>query len=146
MVLSMLISPADSNGYQVHLVCVGDGLVEHRDNQGSITAVLAMDNQETAISATICPGPFGQESLRQAALRTCRLTSGDSLLISSDGLTRGHQQSVWMQLQGIGAFQDTDFEQMAWQILDHACCVADDRIEEPRLFGDNLSLLLLTAQ
>jgi hypothetical protein len=146
--LGGFVSPDNRSGYQVYIVCVGDGLVEHRSSQGSITAVLTMDNQETAISATICPGLFGQESLRQAALQTCRLTSGDYLLISSDGLTRGHQQSVWMQLERSGAFQGIapDSEQMAWQILDRACRVADARVEEPRLFGDNLSLLLLKAQ
>lgn len=146
--LGGFVSKVDNNGYQVHLVRIGDGLVEHCNDRGSITAILAMDNQETAISATICPGLFGQESLRKAILETCRLANGDWLLVSSDGLARGHRQSVWAQLHKIGAFPDTTPypERMALQILDHACRVADVGLGEPRLFGDNLSLALLTAR
>lgn len=133
--------------FQVHIAVSGDGAIEHFDAaQQSWRRELATDPALTALADALCPGPAGRAGLQALRLLPpVTLRPGDTLLLSSDGLARGHQETVSAILSQHNCWPDgspqADF---AWQVLARAAQTAD-RSESTTLFADNLSLLLLTA-
>jgi hypothetical protein len=67
-------------------------------------------------------------------------------LVSSDGLTRGHQQMVAQTLKLPGANLESQKRTFALDLLQQTGLAADnefDRDSASQLYGDNLSLILI---
>jgi len=148
---------SDPARFEVDLLRVGDGLAERVTRDGTITPVLEMDPNETKISVAMGPGPLAREGLRRPGAitgRTITLQEGEFLLISSDGLARGHQTSVAQQLKDLlgrdilSNFQPEDTAS-SLRILQAASERADELYEKTSgqtcLFGDNLSLIVISS-
>ena len=136
------------------LLCgLGDGLIEHIENldsDGGVSHLLSMDSQETEITASLSPGPIGQKSLITPETIQPSIEIGEVLLISSDGLTRGHNESVSKGLREITGSSRLGLGQgdrsAAFNVLQKAADQADDCFKDNQqihLFNDNLSLIVL---
>src|SRR5439155_24056340 len=91
--------PNESAGtYKVELLRIGDGTVEHIDGCGNVTSVLDTDPEVMAISEALGPGPRSRALFEQPrnhlGTKTVMLGPGESVIVSSDGLARGHQQMI----------------------------------------------------
>jgi serine/threonine protein phosphatase PrpC len=140
--------------YQVELLRIGDGTVEHIDGGGNVTSVLETDPDVLAISESLGPGPRSRALFEQPhhlGTKTVMLGPGESLIISSDGLARGHQQLVSTKVSELlGAkFWETarpEEADAALQVLYKACHAADELFKqntEEILFSDNVSLIII---
>jgi Protein phosphatase 2C len=141
--------------YDIAVLRIGDGVVEHISSDGVVSAVLRTDPDVVEIAQALGPGPRSRELLEteDENLETCsiRLEPGEALIISSDGLVRGHQQSVTGKLSEIlgPAFWKTTRtagNETALDILRQACRSADELFEkdpQQSLFADNVSLILI---
>jgi hypothetical protein len=131
-----------------HVLRIGDGVVEKLSPPGRCASVLGMDSTVTEVSSYFGPGPIALGSLSAAQVEPVTLDPGEWLLVSSDGLTRGHSNPVAVQLSNLIG---PDFlrqleprEGAALTLLDRAAQAADlAHAANPALFGDNLSLLLI---
>jgi serine/threonine protein phosphatase PrpC len=146
----------DTGMQQVELLRIGDGSVEHIDSKGVVTAVLDTDPETLTISEGLGPGPRSRavfDTPDQLIVKTVMLGPRESLLVSSDGLTRGHQQSVTGKLTDLLSepfWQKARVEEAdaAMQILHRACEAADqifERDQEQSLFNDNVSLIVIRS-
>jgi hypothetical protein len=127
---------------QVYLLRLGDGIVEHRQPSGW-SVCLGMNRDETQISSFLAPGPKGKACLQNLDITApITLQPGDELLISSDGLMRGHYEPVWQQVVK-GELPARD--DLALLLLQQAADRADQLSlsKNLELYGDNLSLILL---
>ncbi len=136
-----------NHGWEVGFLHIGDGVVERWVENGSVIPLISMDNSQSEIDACISPsldrlashvGDFHQFSLH----------STDLLLVSSDGLTRGHESTVTKKLSEIGTLQRGVYDHKslrASRMLNKACEYADRLYETDRLslFADNLSLIII---
>lgn len=142
-----IIRPAASDGarHEAIVLRIGDGVVEHVRDTGSVTPVFEMDPAVTEIAAAIGPGPLSAASFDpEKMVRTIVLEPGDVLVVSSDGLVRGHEGTVWATIAPL-------MEAASWsassarRILERAAETADGAQAANRqsmLFDDNLSLIL----
>lgn len=147
---------ANGRGLEVFALRVGDGLIERIENldtEGGISSLLAMDSQETEISASLSPGRLGENSLVSPETILPSIGAGELLLVSSDGLTRGHNGSVSQKLREITGSSriglHNDDQSAALTILQKAADQADDSFKENQqihLFNDNLSLIVITSK
>lgn len=138
---------------QVELLRIGDGNVEHIDSRGVVTLVLDTDREVSAIAEGLGPGPrsramFDQPDLLQ--VKTVALQPGECLIVSSDGLTRGHHQSVASKVAELldeQFWQTARVEQAdaALRVLRRACNAADEKDATQSLFSDNVSLIVIRA-
>jgi hypothetical protein len=129
---------------------IGDGVVEKLSPSGHCVSVLGMDSAVTEVSSFFGPGPAAAGSLSSARAVPIALDPGEWLLVSSDGLTRGHANSVTHELSTL---LGPDFlrileprEGAALTLLDRAADAADQAHASgvnSALFADNLSLLLV---
>jgi Protein phosphatase 2C len=82
---------------RVDLMRVGDGVVEKIDKLHRCSNLITMeDRSESALNAYLGPDQHSLESPQQ--FRTDELMVGEWLLVSSDGLVRAHEQSIWDML------------------------------------------------
>jgi hypothetical protein len=146
-----LIRPEDDGGsFHVELLRIGDGLVERVSRTGDVQVILGMDSEETEISGALGPGPASKRAVDAATPKQETLRANELLLVSSDGLARGHTESVGAKLTAIdGDFHktlDPARESAAHQILVAAAQFADDSFQRDpgtHLFNDNLSLIVI---
>jgi Protein phosphatase 2C len=139
---------------KIVLLRIGDGSVEHIDVHGNVTVIMATDPGTVAISEAMGPGPQSRALFEPPARRLstacAMLASGESLIISSDGLARGHDQSITRKLQELlgepfWKKARPDEADAALQILHRACVSADEScLHGPEgLFADNVSMILI---
>src|SRR5262249_11849947 len=142
------VEPAGAGICRVAVICVGDGAIELVRSNGAVTQCLWTDPEVMAIGAAVGPGPRARQSLDSPAvsLKEVNLESGERLLISSDGLARGHSQPVWQKMEELLP----DFSSMLYgktqaakEILSRLAGIAD--LQQGNLFNDNLSLIILGA-
>ena len=149
-----IIRPAsEGGGFQLDLIRIGDGLAERVNKTGDVQVLLEMDSEETEISAALGPGPVSKRALLDLTPQTEILRADELLLISSDGLARGHGESVFAKITaisaGLGNTLSPENKSAARQILVSAAQYADDsyqRDSETHLFNDNLSLILIAPK
>jgi serine/threonine protein phosphatase PrpC len=154
-----VVQPNGSPGnFQVDLLRIGDGSVEHIDARGQITSVLDTDPEVMKISEALGPGPQSRALFDQAGtplhVTTVTLGPGESLLVSSDGLARGHTLPISRKLSellGEGFWKKAQAEEAdaALRILHRACASADELfLQDPKqtLFADNVSLILIRSE
>jgi serine/threonine protein phosphatase PrpC len=142
-------------GFQIELLRIGDGSVEHIDAKGDLTSVLDTDSSVMAISESLGPGPQSRALFEQGVLstKTVMLGKGDSLIVSSDGLARGHELPISQKLSellGEQFWQKARAEEpdAALQILHRACDSADELFRQDakrNLFADNVSLIVIRS-
>lgn len=148
---------AEGTSHEVRLVRVGDGVVEHVKRDGTATPVFSMDHAASAISAAIGPGRRCRKVLEDpAAIATniTRLETGEYLVASSDGLTRGHREVLTYELNQL--LQKDILRSLkekngsaALDLLRGAARVADDQSTSDSgadLFMDNLSLVIIATK
>jgi hypothetical protein len=153
-----IVQPIGNQGvFQVELLRIGDGTVEHIDAGDEVTSVLDTDPNVMAISEVMGPGPRSRALFDDPAhalhATTVMLAPGESLVISSDGLQRGHQSQISQKLTELLGEQfwkeaRPDEPDAALEILHRACGVADALfVQDPRqsLFADNVSLIVIRS-
>jgi hypothetical protein len=146
----------DTGIQQIELLRIGDGSVEHVDSVGKVTSILDTDPDELAISEGIGPGPRSRaifEQPDQLVAKTVMLGPRESLIVSSDGLARGHKQTVTSkvaELLGEEFWQTARVEEAdaALRMLHKACSAADEIFRsdaKQSLFADNVSLIVIRS-
>ena len=137
---------------EVHLLRLGDGVVEVASTGSNVEKILSMDAEETQIATALSPGPVSKGNLDQAEYRNINLMPGQWLTIASDGLTRGHKKTVFEMLcaqlmaEGDIASIRLDNPVLALDLLVKAARYADKHMLDDssmELFNDNLSLILV---
>jgi hypothetical protein len=79
---------------RVDVMRVGDGVVEKIDRLHRASSLITMDDRsESGLNAYLGPDQHSLESAQE--FRTDELMVGEWLLVSSDGLVRAHEQSIW---------------------------------------------------
>jgi serine/threonine protein phosphatase PrpC len=153
-----IVQPNGSQGaFQVELLRIGDGTVEHIDAHGKVASVLGTDPNVMAITEALGPGPQSRalfdHSGSALSTTTVMLGPGESLIVSSDGLARGHELPISQKLSellGEQFWKEARPEEpdAALQILDRACSMADALFGQDArqsLFADNVSLIVIRA-
>jgi hypothetical protein len=154
-----VVEPAtDLTSYRVELLRIGDGVAEHIDGNGKITALLATEPDVMKISESLGPGPRSRVLFERPpdefTSKSVVLRAGEFLVISSDGLVRGHRQLVSEKLaellgQDVLNAMRPDEADAALQVLQKACLSADELFKRDgtqRLFGDNVSLIIIRPE
>jgi Protein phosphatase 2C len=143
--------------YRIELLRIGDGSVEHIDRAGRATPILTTDSEVMAISESMGPGPRSralfEESGHRYDTKSLTLGPGESLIVSSDGLARGHQELISRkvaEVTGDEFWKTAQPEEVdaALQVLHQACSSADEVFNlDPSqcLFGDNVSMILIRS-
>jgi hypothetical protein len=151
-----VVQPNGSTGvFQIELLRIGDGTVEHIDAKGNLTCVLETDPSVMAITESLGPGPQSRALFEQGVLATTTvmLGPGESLVVSSDGLARGHDQPISKKLSELLGEQfwakaRPEQADAALEILHRACDSADQVFlgnTKESLFADNVSLIVIRA-
>ncbi len=147
--------PTNDGAYKVDLLRIGDGNVEHISRGGEVSTILDTDPDVVAVTQALGPGPRSRTLFdspdAKLETRVVTLGCGESLIISSDGLARGHHQSIAAKLSGLMAedFWKTALPTQAdaaLEILHKASGLADELSSTDTgqfLFADNLSLILI---
>ncbi len=134
-------------GAEATLLRIGDGIVEHVRGS-AVQQVFAMDAATTQIASAVGPGISKAPVDDATAMQSVTLERGDVLVISSDGLVRGHDADVWSTIAPfMNGARWTD--KSAPGILQGAATAADAaHREDPRtaLFDDNLSIVMITTR
>jgi hypothetical protein len=133
------------------VICIGDGAVERVAADGTVEPIFSTDPTVTEIFGSMGPGPLAQAAVEAGSLAVYPfvLNKGDHLLVSSDGLARGHQQSIWTEINALlgdirprlrsgdsGAVSD---------LLNDLARRAEANQGTEGLFDDNLSLIVFAA-
>lgn len=131
------------------VICIGDGAVERIAKDGTVDRIFSTDPGVTAIDATIGPGPLSRQTLQDITGVPVVLNPGDRFLVSSDGLARGHQGSIWAKIEELDGdvrsrFRSGNTDAAAGLLSDLAAAAENANDTDP-LFDDNLSLILLAA-
>jgi len=152
LVAGIVTEPRDGRPACASVLRIGDGAVEvWRGADLSARSLFEVDHAETVISAAICPGPVGEQSIGSAQFARADLDPGDDLIVSSDGLTRGHSDLIITTLRNTipDVFSKFDERSSALDVLTAAAARAEElhRQEgEGRLFEDNLALVRITVR
>jgi len=131
------------------ILCIGDGAVEQITSSGLVEQKFTTDPAVTQISEAIGPGALARHVLEdeRVTMLTCTMNPGDKLLISSDGLARGHANSVWVELMELAGDPGKQLRSgnhaAALRLLSDAALAAEARGADDSLLEDNLSLILL---
>jgi hypothetical protein len=134
--------------HEVYILRIGDGIAEHYRKNNSKDEVLPyfdVDRDEMLITSSLCPGPPGELSVKKAELQgPYRFNPGDSILISSDGLARGHSHRVWEKLKNINIdCQQSPAANVIDDVIRYTNDAGSDGMGPGQLFSDNLSLILI---
>jgi hypothetical protein len=126
--------------------------VELTSSRGAVTTVLPMDTSETYLNTYLCPGPNGKASLERAEYVVLKLPKdSERILVSSDGLARGHGDPIAYALNAACPDRLHSLDQTnasaALDVLEQAASYADRRFEQQHeeYFGDNLSLIVINC-
>jgi len=140
---------------QVKLIRVGDGAVEKIERSGEVRQVMTMNSQDVKIADVIAPGPRHRLTLAGAECKNTTLVSGEVLLISSDGLMRGHDETLVSKITkleqgGLGHFVSRDEPRAALDLLIRMATLANklhvETGNDESYFGDNLSLVAVNCR
>ena len=147
-----LVAPSEQGDrLTAYILVIGDGVVERIDREHHVHSVVAMDHEVKTISTVISPGPISRAALqRESWVHAVEIGAGESLVVSSDGLARGHNELVSSKLSiMLGAdlsaypfFTATTLR----DILGRAAHEADKlyaKNPQSSLFQDNLSLIVI---
>ena len=148
----VVVGEPGSDRVTAHVVRLGDGIVEHIRGNAEIATVFDMDRTDSALDTLLAPGPHGRGAVDRIASASVHLEPADLLLVSSDGLARGHKQPVWRKLCD-SIRQDSRINlnyssDVARVLLDEMALAADqlhDKEPSSNLFNDNLSLVLISC-
>jgi hypothetical protein len=143
-----LLGAEAQSGHVGAVICVGDGAVEIIQKDGTVQQILSTDSAITAITASMGPGPLARNAMKSSEIMTrpIALAAKDRLLISSDGLARGHKLLVSQEINKFsseGLWMQRDKPSAAFDLLDDLAATADRLRDSNSLFEDNLSLILL---
>jgi hypothetical protein len=130
-----------ADGAEVHVLRLGDGVIEVIDGAAPVESLLAMNSKETAIDSVLCPGPKGQASVKAVQVANRMIARGQSLVISSDGLIRGIEGTV-----SDGLMLRDGQSRVAADILRDASDRANQHNSQTTasdLYADNLSLIYM---
>jgi hypothetical protein len=140
------------SGATVTLIRIGDGIAERTDRDGKSTPILTMDATETEVTSVLGPGQASGAAISKAELQTVFLAVGDTLLLASDGLVRGHRDGLAKELQSVCPSKVANLNSApstaAMDILRLAAQHGDQAFNldpEQKLFADNLSLIAMTV-
>ena len=152
LVAGVVTEPRNGRPACASVIRIGDGAVEvWRGADMSARSLFVVDNAETVISAAICPGPVGEQSIGSAQFERADLEPGDDLIASSDGLTRGHSDLIITTLRNTipDVFSKFDQKRSVLDVLTAAAARADElnrQDVDSRLFEDNLALVRITVR
>lgn len=137
--------------YIACLVRIGDGAVERSragESGDGISSYFDMNEEEMAIESSLCPGPLGELSVKKAEITDMiELKEGDTLLISSDGLVRGHHLKVLEILKEFNTdFKNAQPFDLLKDISNRADRLYNDSSHQQKLFSDNISMILVTIK
>jgi len=138
-----------NDGWEVGFIRLGDGAVECWHESGTVTRLIEMDSTQSEVSSCICPS-FDQSTRIQGEFHRFSFVSSDILLISSDGLARGHDRTVTEELLEIGILQRNGMKANDFRVLhllDSASEHADQLFKKDgsQMFADNLSLIIIES-
>ena len=146
------ILPAACTGeFSAAVICVGDGAVERIGQDGQVEQIFATDPAVTEIGMAMGPGPLAREALQGNGIepRPITLKAGDYLLVSSDGLARGHQESIWKKANELVGDIRPQFRRChscaAGDLLRDLAAAAEKSDDSGHLFDDNVSLILVAV-
>jgi Protein phosphatase 2C len=137
------------------LLRIGDGVVV-RTADDEDTTLFTMNPEETEVECSVSPGPQSGNAIEKlqtstVVLRTVALRPGDGLIVSSDGLTRGHHGSpvrgMLEEIVGTGSFSLSPGAP-AIEILKQAVAYSEEKFSRDstvQLFADNLSLIIFSS-
>lgn len=153
-----VVQPNGTPGvFQIEVIRIGDGSVEHIDADGNLTSMLDTDPNVMQISESLGPGPQSRALFEQSETTlpttTVMLCPGESLIVSSDGLVRGHDQPITRKLEQLLGKQfwneaRPDEADAALKILRRACHSADELFlqdSNQSLFADNVSIIVIRS-
>jgi protein phosphatase 2C-like protein len=152
LVAGVVTEPRNGRPAWASVIRIGDGAVEvWRGADMSARSLFAVDNAETVISAAICPGPVGEQSISSAQFERTDLEPGDDLIASSDGLTRGHSDLIITNLRNTipDVFAKFDQKRSVLDVLTAAAARADElhrQDPDSRFCEDNLALVRITVR
>lgn len=146
------IQPSSGAGqFTATFFCIGDGVVEKIAADGNVHPLIVTDPEQMAISASMAPGPLARDHVRSGAVvpHSIELHEGDHLLVSSDGLARGHSQAVWNKIQemegDIRPRLQRGTQNAIADVLRDVSKRACELQNAGRLFDDNVSLIVVSA-
>jgi hypothetical protein len=144
--ISGMLRPC-SEGWVLDCIRIGDGIVETISQDGVVSTLMDMDRNETAVGSVLSPVRNLKGS--EAEHVTKILLPGTWVLVSSDGLPKGHSDAVWTRLQSLSPAFDKRTESdepttLAARLLTLAAETGRDNSSET-LFRDNLSLILISV-
>ena len=143
-----LLRSATDEQFNCTVLCLGDGAIELLTKEGTIDQKLITDPEVTQISQSLGPGPRSRVALEgeNVMMIEFSIPAGQWLLISSDGLARGHSNTIWEELtQVVGNPREVlarSGDTGAIQLLSEAAKAAFQRGDQS-LFSDNLSLIVV---
>lgn len=127
--------------WSFHVVRLGDGVVEVFGST-SVVSAMTMDRSETELATSLCPGPLGRAAVESLEYTTGVCGPDQSLLLSSDGLLRGHSETVAATLASVSdKFATERGTNTPLDVLVDAASYADR--QQSDLFGDNLGLIVI---
>ncbi|HUP61237.1 MAG TPA: protein phosphatase 2C domain-containing protein [Thermoanaerobaculia bacterium] len=150
LVVGVVDPPVARRAGSMVIMRIGDGAAEVAAHDRSVRSLFAVDNVETVISSALCPGVIGSDSVSRAEVVVTQVGHGDQLLVSTDGLTRGHARSVTDVLRREltpAIFESLD-KTAALTVLAAAASAADrlPPTDDSGLFEDNLSLIRISVR
>ena len=147
-----LIRPSSVAGsFTASVICLGDGVVEKISLGGQFQQIIATDPEISEITHSMSPGPLAAKFIRSGKLApvTIDMRQGDHLLVSSDGLARGHSGPVWPMIEelagDIRARLQRGIADSTAILLRDVTAKASELRNSRHLFDDNVSLILISA-
>jgi hypothetical protein len=141
----------DGREFHCTVLCVGDGAVERIGQDGAAFPLIATDPGKTEIGGFIGAGVRSRRMLEREGVTVGHqvLRAGEHLLISSDGLARGHTNTVWDEIVELTGDPRSRLERgndaIAVGLLRDVAGAADARHEAGGLLDDNLSLIVVAV-
>jgi hypothetical protein len=140
--------------YRAEVMRIGDGVIEQISSASEIASIAVTDPTVTKIREAVSPGPGAREILdnpeERVGIYSVMLRTGESLIVSSDGLTRGHTEPVSRKVAELLVrpfwMDSVNEPDAALKILRAVCRRADEAAQEnpdQLLFPDNVSLIMI---